>query len=129
MGQLRRDDGQAFVEFVLILPLVVGVLFALIEMGIALNDYLRVTDAARIGARAAAVARFNPSDQDPCDAARAAINSQGGDFDFKPGWCVAGLLPNSIKITVQKDQTIDIPFLPVSKPDITLSSSATEKIE
>jgi Flp pilus assembly protein TadG len=123
LGQLRRDDGQAFVEFVLILPLVVGVLFALIEMGIALNDYLRVTDAARVAARAASVARFDG--QSPCQAAAANIP---GDLALAscPYNSITGP-QRSITITVQKTLTVDIPFF-LSR-SVTVSSSANETTE
>ena len=123
LGRLRRDEGQAFVEFVLVLPLVVGVLFALSEMGIALNDYLRVTDAARVAARAASVARF--SSQSPCAAAATKVPG-----DLTLGSCpYRSVTPpqQAITITVQKTLTVDIPF--VLSRSVTVSSSASETTE
>ncbi len=70
--RLSSERGQALVELVIALPLIFGLVFLIAYAGVGFNRYLQVTDAARIGARAAAVARFNSSPQlssDPCTAA------------------------------------------------------------
>jgi Flp pilus assembly protein TadG len=51
----RRQDGAAAVEFALILPFLVVILFAIIEFGIALTRTQAYVSAAREGARYAAV--------------------------------------------------------------------------
>ena len=51
----RRDAGQSMVEFALILPLLVMVLFGIIELGILLNTYIGLTNSAREAARAGAI--------------------------------------------------------------------------
>lgn len=58
LNRLRREDGQAMTEFALVLPIFVALLFAIIQFGIAFNNYLTLTDATRTGARKAAVSRF-----------------------------------------------------------------------
>jgi Flp pilus assembly protein TadG len=55
---LLRDDGQAIVEFALVLPLLMGLLLGIVQFGIVFNNYETLTDAARVGARQAAVSRF-----------------------------------------------------------------------
>jgi Flp pilus assembly protein TadG len=55
---VRREDGQAITEFALILPVLVALLLGIIQFGIVFNNYLTITDAARAGARKAAVSRF-----------------------------------------------------------------------
>jgi Flp pilus assembly protein TadG len=55
---LRRDDGQAIVEFALVLPLLMGLLLGIVQFGIIFNNYETLTDASRVGARKAAVSRF-----------------------------------------------------------------------
>lgn len=47
----RRDDGQALVEFVLVAPLLILLLFGIIEFGIYLNQYDGATNLAEMGAR------------------------------------------------------------------------------
>jgi Flp pilus assembly protein TadG len=54
----RREDGAALVEFALILPVLVLLLFGLIDFGFIYNDYLQVRQGVRDGARQGAVANF-----------------------------------------------------------------------
>ena len=58
LAQLRRNEGQAAVEMALILPILVVLVLAIAQFGIAFNNYLTLTDATRAGARKAAVSRF-----------------------------------------------------------------------
>lgn len=51
----RGDSGQALVEFALVAPLMLILLLGMVEFGRAWNTYQTVTDAAREGARIAAV--------------------------------------------------------------------------
>jgi Flp pilus assembly protein TadG len=55
---LRRADGQAIVEFAFVLPLLLGLLLGIVQFGMVFNNYITLTDAARVGARKAAVSRF-----------------------------------------------------------------------
>ncbi len=56
MTHLRREDGQALVELALVIPLLLIILFGIVDFGIALNQYNDTTNLANLGARAAAVA-------------------------------------------------------------------------
>jgi TadE-like protein len=49
------EDGVAAVEFAILLPLLVSLLFGFIQFGIAFNDRIQATSAAREGARLAIV--------------------------------------------------------------------------
>ena len=53
----RRQDGQALVEFAIVANLLVVLLLAIAQFGIVWMNYIAVTDAAREGARRAAVNR------------------------------------------------------------------------
>ena len=46
-------------EFAIVLPVLVLLVFGVIQFGIAFNNYLALTDAARAGARKAAVSRLS----------------------------------------------------------------------
>jgi Flp pilus assembly protein TadG len=50
----ERERGTAAVEFALVLPLVLTVALALVQIGLVVRDRLLVESAARAGARAAA---------------------------------------------------------------------------
>lgn len=52
----RDERGQAMVEFAIVLPLLLLLMVAVFEFGRAWNVYHAETDAARLGARSAAVA-------------------------------------------------------------------------
>lgn len=69
----RVEGGQATVELALLLPVVVLLLLAVLQVALIARDVVLVTHAAREGARAAAV------DPDPDAAARAARSTPGLD--------------------------------------------------
>jgi Flp pilus assembly protein TadG len=54
---LKNQQGQSMTEFALVLPILVILLFGVIQFGIVFNNYIAVTDAARAGARKGAVGR------------------------------------------------------------------------
>ena len=56
--RIGREDGQAMVEMALILPVLLMLILAIVQFGIAFNNYITLTDATRAGARKASVARF-----------------------------------------------------------------------
>jgi Flp pilus assembly protein TadG len=58
-AHMRSERGQTMVEFTLVLPVLLVVLFGIIQFGIAFNNYVALTDAVRAGARTAAVSRFS----------------------------------------------------------------------
>lgn len=55
---LRSEDGQGVVEFAFVLPLLIALVFGIVEFGIVFNNYVTLTDATRVGARKATVSRF-----------------------------------------------------------------------
>jgi hypothetical protein len=54
-----EDRGASAVEFALVLPLLVMLLFGIVHFGFAYNAYVTVTHAAREGARMASVGQFD----------------------------------------------------------------------
>jgi Flp pilus assembly protein TadG len=85
--KLRRNDaGQALVEFALIMPLLMLLLIGIVEFGRGWNLHQVVTDAAREGARKAAV--FNP-----------AVTLDTVTNTIKSGIATAGYDPASATIT------------------------------
>jgi Flp pilus assembly protein TadG len=57
----RHTRGQAMVEFTLILPLLLVLIFGIFQFGQAYSDYIQVTNAARDGGRKAVVSRTDAS--------------------------------------------------------------------
>src|SRR5271156_1408771 len=54
---LRDRAGSPAVEFALIAPLLFLMLFGIVTFGIAINNYIELTDGVRSGGRALAIAR------------------------------------------------------------------------
>ena len=52
---IKSEKGASAVEFALILPILVILVFGIVQCGIAYNNYIALTHAAREGARLAAV--------------------------------------------------------------------------
>lgn len=57
----KAQEGQAMVEFALVIPLLLLLIFGIIQFGILFNNYLTLTDAVRAGARQASVSRTLPT--------------------------------------------------------------------
>jgi Flp pilus assembly protein TadG len=117
------------VEFVLVLPVVITMLFLVIQLGITFNNYLRVTDAARVAAREAVVARFHG--EGACDAATAEAKnaSDGLKISNLVVDCSAEGEPGDpFSVTVKYPWRISLPLLPISSSG-DLVSKATERLE
>jgi len=54
-GGARNEAGAAIVEFALVVPILLLLLFGIVEFGIAFNDYISVRNGSREGARVAVV--------------------------------------------------------------------------
>ena len=55
----KNQKGQTLVEFALILPIIIIILFGITEFGRAFYSYIVITNAAREGARAGVVGKSN----------------------------------------------------------------------
>ena len=53
--RLRSARGAELIEFALVLPVLLCILGGILDMGLAFNNYVAVTNAAREGARVAAI--------------------------------------------------------------------------
>jgi Flp pilus assembly protein TadG len=119
-----HERGQATVEAALVLPLVVTLLLAVIQVGLLVRAEVLVTHAAREAARAAAV------DADPQAAARAAsaatalepkrmtVNVQGRNG---PG--------SRVRVEVTYTAPTDVPLVGGLLGDVTLKATATMRVE
>ena len=112
----KDQRGSVAVEFALLAPLMVIILFGIIEMGLALTRTLAYQNGAREGARYAAV-RCSP-DATVCTAAliqTRIVNSMpaGYPVSFTSFSAPMNCTPGSIaKVTWQQTVPVDVPFLP-----------------
>jgi Flp pilus assembly protein TadG len=78
--KLRGDhSGASAVEFALIAPLLFVMLFGIIQFGLALNNYVELTDAVRNGGRNFAISRASAS-ATPFTSTRTAITSSAANL-------------------------------------------------
>ena len=83
-NRLKNEQGQTLTEFALVVPLLVVLVLAIAQFGVAFNNYVTLTDAARAAARKGAVSRESGSPQGDCQSAGYAagqnLNNPGTDF-------------------------------------------------
>jgi Flp pilus assembly protein TadG len=125
--QIRNDSGQTMTEFALVLPVIVLLLFGIIQFGIAFNNYIAVTDAARTGARKAAVSR---GITDPAGATEAAARASASGLDQdKLDVTVASSFERGSDVTVSTSYPYSISLLGLVVKTGRLESTTTERVE
>lgn len=118
------DAGQATMELALALPLLVMLLLLVVQVGIVIHDRLLVGNAAREGARVAAV---DPDPAAPRRAAEAAsqldparttvdVSGRGGPGDL-------------VTVTVGYRSAVRVPVIAALLPEVPLTASTTMRVE
>ena len=122
MQHLRKthdEEGAAAVEFALVFPLLIMILFGIIEFGRVYSEYQVYQGAAREGARFAAVRNASGTGPD-IDAVRARVidaaapyggNVTSGSISVAPQ-CSASNVGGVVKVTWSQPVSITIPLLP-----------------
>ena len=119
-----RHGGQSTVELALLLPVVVVLLLAILQVGLLARDVLLVTHAAREAARAAAVA---PSAVNAREAARASSGLAGDRLTVE---LVGGRVPGSrVRAVVTYRARTSVPLVGALLGDRTLRAAATMRVE
>lgn len=121
----ERDRGQATVEFAIVLPVIALLLLLVIQVALVVREHLLVIHSAREAVRAAAVAssdreaaaRFGATHAGPLDADRLAVEVHTVEVDSR------------VAVEVTYTSRTDLPVVGLVLPDVTLSSSATMRIE
>jgi Flp pilus assembly protein TadG len=133
--RVSSEHGQSMVEFAFVLPFLIFLMLGIIQFGLALHNFLAITDAARVGARAAAVHRTTG----PCAAATTAIQNTVS----APQWSVissritctpstAGPVGSSYKISISYPVTLGLPGyfgIPSFNFSTNMNANATERLE
>jgi len=116
----RNQKGASAVEFAIILPFLVMILFGMFQFGIAYNNWIALTHAAREGARLAAVGLYDEDEvigsAPSVDIESVSISGQDGDIGDTVTVNVTGTVLD-----------IQIPF--VGGWPIQLESEASMRIE
>jgi Flp pilus assembly protein TadG len=129
---LHGEEGQAMTELALVMPIFAVLILAIVQFGIAFNNYLTLTDATRAGARKAAVSRF-VGDQGA--SAKLAVESAAAGLDpaqldsnitvtSTPDWTTTG---SRVSVTATYPYSINILGFVVKAGSLT--STTTESLE
>lgn len=127
----RSERGQALVEFAIVLPILAGLLIGIVQVGLVLSNYVKLTDATRVGARKAISVRLGGVTPD--DAAQAVRDSAGdlkqsdlGVTVVDSDWSAPG---SQIVVTATYPFSVDIPFFGIHIANGTLTATAKERLE
>ena len=124
---ITSERGQSLTEFALALPILALLLFAVIQFGIAFNNYVSLTDATRAGARKAAVGRQLSN---PANVCVSAIRTAAADLtqsSLSPS-CSSTWQPGA-DVTVTATYPYRISLLGLVVKSGRLSSTTTERVE
>jgi len=126
--RLAAEEGQTMVEFALVVPILLVVLFAVIQFGVVYKDYVTLTDASRVGARKAAVSR---NEANPAGVAEVAVRGSASGLDqSKLVVSVAATAwEHGEDVTVTASYPYEIDLLGLVVASGQLESSTTERVE
>jgi Flp pilus assembly protein TadG len=125
----RRTRGQSMVEFTLILPVLMLMIFGIYQFGQTYSDYIQVTNAARTGGRKALVSRSDVNGvSDAITAAKGAtwwLDTSKMNVTVSPGqpWTTG----QTVTVTVTYPYSISL--LGFVAGSGTLQSSTTVRVE
>ena len=123
----RNEQGQSLTEFALMLPILLLVLFGIVQLGIVFNHYITVADASRAGARKAVVSRQAAN---PTAATVLATRASATNLDqSKLGVIVASSWADGGDVTVTTTYPYSVSLLGVVVKSGTLKSTTTERLE
>ena len=81
---IKNERGQTMTEFAFVLPILLVLLFGIMQFGVIFNNYVALTDAARAASRKGAVSRSASNPKGDCEAtgyaAGANLKNPGTDF-------------------------------------------------
>jgi Flp pilus assembly protein TadG len=124
---VRSEQGQSLTEFALALPVLALLLFAVIQFGIAFNNYVTLTDATRAGARKAAVGRQLPNPVSACQSAIVSSAKNLNASDLTTSCSSTWQMGADVVVTATYPYHISLLGLVVKSGR--LSSTTTERVE
>lgn len=123
----RRNEGQAMVEFAIVLPVLLLLVLAIAQFGITFHNYLTLADAVRATARQAAVARELEDREGRIDArmlaASASLEVSELDYTVTSSWV------QGEDVTVSATYPYEISILGLVVKSGLLTSATTERVE
>ncbi len=113
-------------EFALVLPLILVMSLAMVQVGLLVRDRLLVEDAARAGARAAALQSDVGAARDAAAAAAPALERADLQVDVQR----SGTQGDPVTVTIAYQAAIRVPFVSwLFGPSVRMGTSATDRQE
>lgn len=125
---IKNNRGQALVEFALILPVLMLLIVGVMEFGLIINQYMVVTEAAREGARSAALGDSNATITTVVKTAASQIDTSQLTVTVSPA--TTRVRGSGVTVTVQKPiKTITKLINPFFPAGFTVQGMATMRVE
>lgn len=123
----NNNRGQALVEFALMLPVLMLLIIGMMEFGLIINQYMVVTEAAREGARSAAVGNSNTTIISVTRIAASQIDTSELTVAISP--VDTRVRGNSVTVTVEKPVAITTLLSPFFPAGFTVQGISTMRVE
>ena len=126
---VRNERGQTMTELAMVLPILVVLILGIAQFGIAFNNYVTLTDAARAAARKGAVSRNSSSPTSDCQNAGYAAggNLKNAGSDFKVQCSSSWSIGSDVTVTATYPYAISLLGWVVKSG--TLTSTMKERVE
>lgn len=126
--KLRSEKGQSLVELALILPILIVILFGIIEFGRVFHSYLVITHAAREGARYGIICKDAGMIKGKVEEVAVGIDLEPEDITINPTNNITPGIP--LTVTVNHEIELLTPVLADILPNpIQLTATSTMRAE
>ena len=127
--RFRSQKGQAMTEFAIVAPILLLILMGIMQLGVVYNNWVTLTDAARAGARKAAVCRSGCSPDATTAATNAVKNSAANLNQANLGVTVTSTWAQGADATVTATYPWSINVMGVVVASGTMTATTTERVE
>jgi Flp pilus assembly protein TadG len=124
---MRSEKGQSIVEFALVLPILVMLLFGIIDFGRIFHTYLAIDHASREAARTASIGENDATIVSTAVASASSIQLTAGQVAVSPGGTKSS--GSDVTVTITYPISFLTPVVSNLTGPITLSSSTVMRME
>lgn len=107
----KNKKGQSLVETALVLPILLLILTGIIDFGIMFNNYLLIGNAAREGARSAAIGSTDAQISSKVNEVASLLDSTKLSVEITPDGVTGRTAGNSVKVTVKYEYSMITPVI------------------
>lgn len=125
----KNEKGGSAVEFALLLPVLMIIIMGIIQFGFTFFHYISIVHAAREGARWASLENTEESTISKVIEAAPGLDLTAENITVDPPNPSIEQQGEPVKVTVDYDSIVIVPFILTDRSAISLLASATQKIE